>query len=60
MIIMIFADDNKLYGCGWNKYKQINNTNEENVAHMEFLYDFKDFNVNDLKCGPWSSLVVCS
>lgn len=59
LVLLFLTDDKKLYGCGWNKYKQIDNSDEENIARMKYCHDFNDFRVIDLKCGPWSSLVLC-
>ncbi|KAK5644445.1 hypothetical protein RI129_005745 [Pyrocoelia pectoralis] len=54
-------NNRKLYGSGWNKYYQLTDVHErENIYKMVFLYDFSRTNVKELKCGPWSTVVLSS
>lgn len=53
---IVLLDNNGLYGCGWNKYKQLKNEEQENYYSFVFLYDFSSESVKDITCGPWNSL----
>lgn len=51
-----------MYGCGWNKYSQIKDNpdfNEENLHKMTFCYGCEEEEILDVKCGPWSSALIC-
>ncbi|XP_060529192.1 RCC1 domain-containing protein 1 [Cylas formicarius] len=52
-------DDNKIHGCGWNKYKQLTATDVENYYSFICLHDFSNEKVLTLICGPWCSAVCC-
>ncbi|XP_044271959.1 ultraviolet-B receptor UVR8 isoform X2 [Tribolium madens] len=56
---VVLTDDGQLFGCGWNKYKQLKNDENEVFRKMIFLWDFSKEVVNRLKCGPWNTLVLC-
>ncbi|CAG9859344.1 unnamed protein product [Phyllotreta striolata] len=56
---IILFDNNQLYGCGWNKYHQLNETDRENYHTLTHLHDFEDETVLGLHCGPWNSAVRC-
>lgn len=60
---VILGSDKKLYGAGWNKYKQLGINNNSDVitqfceipcANLMLAEDIT------LKCGPWSTTVVCT
>lgn len=53
-----FSEDNTLQGCGWNKYKQLLNTNQENFYKFTNLEKFNG-KIRRIKCGPWNSIVFC-
>ncbi|KAK4875068.1 hypothetical protein RN001_011490 [Aquatica leii] len=53
-------DDKRLYGTGWNRYCQLGKvTQETNLYRFEVICDLRNLDVKELKCGPWSSLVIC-
>ncbi|KAG5891569.1 hypothetical protein JTB14_015836 [Gonioctena quinquepunctata] len=56
---IVLLDNKHLYGCGWNKYKQLKNEHKENYYTFTYLHDFTDENVLDIVCGPWNTAVVC-
>ncbi|KAJ8917839.1 hypothetical protein NQ315_010751 [Exocentrus adspersus] len=56
---IVLLDDNRLYGCGWNKYKQLNNQDQENVYTFTYIHDLSNEEVLQLKCGPWNSVILC-
>ena len=59
---LALLDDNKLYGCGWNKYGQLGITRDDNVKvyKMVFIHDFGNIEIDkiDIQCGNWSSIVL--
>lgn len=57
--MFFFTDSNHLYGCGWNKYKQLQDDAKEDYFSFTFLRDFSDEEVIQLKAGPWNSAVLC-
>ncbi|XP_018573093.1 ultraviolet-B receptor UVR8 [Anoplophora glabripennis] len=56
---IVLLDNNHLFGCGWNKYKQLTGIDKENFHSFTYLHDFLGENVVALKCGPWNSVVLC-
>lgn len=59
-LLFIFVSDNKyLFGCGWNKYKQLKNDSKQEYYAFTFLHDFSKEEVLELKTGPWNSAVLC-
>lgn len=57
-LVIFVLDTNKLYGSGWNKYRQICSEEVENIYNFVFSYDLKDLLVLKLVCGPWNSVVI--
>ncbi|KAF2892607.1 hypothetical protein ILUMI_13565 [Ignelater luminosus] len=57
---IVLLDNADLFGAGWNKYHQLGNieNENENIFRMTHLYSFSNFNVNNIKCGPWSTVVI--
>ncbi|CAH1170552.1 unnamed protein product [Phaedon cochleariae] len=56
---LALLDNNHLFGCGWNKYKQLKNLEDENISVFTYLHDFEQDEVVDIACGPWNSAVIC-
>lgn len=52
-------ENGKIYGCGWNKYKQLHNTNQEDYYSFELMEDAPTENIEKIICGPWNSAVIC-
>lgn len=59
MKVLFSTDNNHLYGCGWNKYKQLKNDAKKDYFGFTFLHDFSDEEVIQLEAGPWNSDVLC-
>ncbi|CAH1962238.1 unnamed protein product [Acanthoscelides obtectus] len=57
---IILLDNNQLYGCGWNKYKQIKYCEQESFSTFLKMRSFEDNEIIDIKCGPWNSVVLCA
>lgn len=55
----IFSDNKQLFGCGWNKYKQLNSNTEEEYYSFEHIHDFSREDVLEVKAGPWNSAILC-
>ncbi|KAL1491001.1 hypothetical protein ABEB36_011663 [Hypothenemus hampei] len=57
---MVLLENGLLYGCGWNKYKQVNNTDQEEYHYFIKIEDFpyKEYFVDKIVCGPWNTGVV--
>ncbi|RZC34127.1 RCC1 domain containing protein [Asbolus verrucosus] len=53
------SSDGILYGCGWNKYKQLKNDEKKVFYKMTRLGDFSKEVVKCVKCGPWNTVVLC-
>ncbi|KAH1009665.1 hypothetical protein HUJ04_001992 [Dendroctonus ponderosae] len=51
-------ENNHLYGCGFNKYKQIKSEDREDYNEFTFIRDFSQENVDRILCGPWNSALI--
>lgn len=56
---LFVTDSNQLYGCGWNKYKQILNEERESIFNFIFCYNLAGFVSSEIVCGPWNSVILC-
>ncbi|CAG9760091.1 unnamed protein product [Ceutorhynchus assimilis] len=56
---IVLLDNNALYGCGWNEYKQLKNDEQKNYNFFVFIEDFSQERIEKILCGPWNSAVIC-
>ncbi|VEN46761.1 unnamed protein product [Callosobruchus maculatus] len=56
---IVLLENKELYGCGWNKYSQIKNCKQESFNTFVKMQSFENEDIIDIKCGPWSSVVLC-
>nr|CAI5850903.1 unnamed protein product [Callosobruchus analis] len=53
-------ENKEVYGCGWNKYRQIKNCEQELFNTFVKMRSFENEDIIDIKCGPWNSVVLCT
>ncbi|XP_050310232.1 RCC1 domain-containing protein 1 [Anthonomus grandis grandis] len=56
---VVLLDNNFLYGCGWNKYKQLKSDEKDEYYSFEFIADYGEDGVEKVICGPWNTAVMC-
>nr|CAH7745531.1 unnamed protein product [Callosobruchus chinensis] len=57
---IVLLENKELYGCGWNKYRQLKNCEQESFSTFVKMRSFENEDIIDIKCGPWNSVVLCN
>ncbi|CAH0554472.1 unnamed protein product [Brassicogethes aeneus] len=56
---VVLLDNKKLFGAGWNKYKQLKDDEACDFFDFTYLHDFSEFLESTVVCGPWNTCVLC-